>query len=341
MSKSEPRIVVRRRRPHVSAEHGGSWKIAYADFMTAMMAFFLVMWLLAIVPQKDLHTIAEYFRMPLITAITTGPSVSSRPSVIPGGEPSAIPNVAPRPAPRPNVHEDGDRRDVERLENLKAELDALIRTDPVLKAFRPQLLLDMTPDGLRIQIIDRQNRPMFSTGSAQVQPYMRDILRQLGPTFNKLPNRISISGHTDSIQYANGERGYSNWELSADRANAARQELVQGGMDEAKVKRVIGLSSSVSLIKDDPAAAVNRRISIVVLNRRAERRIDQQYAIRTDTARLRELLEPAGDSPAADTASADKPLSASPPGRELPAEGLSGHTSGDGAQPAGGVAGQP
>src|SRR5690606_40947432 len=150
-----------------------------------------------------------------------------------------------------------------------------------------------TPDGLRIQIVDRQNRPMFATGRAQVQPYMRDVLRELGPVLNQLPNSITISGHTDALQYASGERLYSNWELSADRANAARQELIAGGMQEGKVKRVLGLSSSVSQVKDDPNAAVNRRISIVVLNREAEERIDAQNAAGSSDPRFYEALQPA------------------------------------------------
>lgn len=292
MKKPQPRIVIRRKRSIAEAKHNSSWKIAYADFMTAMMAFFLVMWLLSLVPQKDLQAIAEYFRMPLMTAVTGGPKNESGSSVIPAGASSVIPNPSPIPS-RGDVHTEGDLRDVQRLESLKTELEDLIKTDPVLQQFSPQLLLDMTPDGLRVQIIDKQNRPMFATGSAQVQSYMRDILRQLGPVFNKLPNSISIAGHTDSIQYATGEREYSNWELSADRANAARKELVAGGMDETKIKRILGLAASVSLIKDNPAAAVNRRISIVVLNSAAERRIDQQNASAASAATLKDLLEPA------------------------------------------------
>jgi chemotaxis protein MotB len=292
MKKAQPRIVIRRKRSVADAKHNSSWKIAYADFMTAMMAFFLVMWLLSLVPQKDLQAIAEYFRMPLMTAVTGGPKNESGSSVIPAGASSVIPNPSPIPS-RGDVHTEGDLRDVQRLENLKVELEDLIKSDPVLQQFSPQLLLDMTPDGLRIQIIDKQNRPMFATGSALVQSYMRDILRQLGPVFNKLPNSISIAGHTDSIQYATGEREYSNWELSADRANAARKELVGGGMDESKTKRILGLAASVSLIKDNPAAAVNRRISIVVLNSRAERRIDEQNASAASAASLKDLLEPA------------------------------------------------
>lgn len=288
----QPRIVIRRKRKVAAKYHGGAWKIAYADYMTAMMAFFLVMWILSLVPKQDLIQIAEYFRMPLMTAITGGPKIDSSKTVIPGGSPSIIPNENPIPQP-PKVSQgsEEERRDTQRLENLKSDLDALIRTDPVLKAYRPQLLLDMTPDGLRIQIVDQQNRPMFATGSAQMQPYMSMILRELGPVLNQLPNKITISGHTDALQYAAGEREYSNWELSADRANAARKELVLGGMNELKTKRILGLSSSVSLIKDNPNAAVNRRISLVVLNQRAERRMNEQDAVGSSALSLPEALE--------------------------------------------------
>ncbi|KAA0910738.1 flagellar motor protein MotB [Pusillimonas sp. ANT_WB101] len=284
------RIVIRRKRGHEEDAPHGSWKIAYADFMTAMMAFFLVMWLLSLVPPKDLHAIAEYFRTPLITAITGGPKYDHGSTVIPGGAPTVIPqSLIPSES---DAEAEQDRHDTLRLDGLRQEIEQLIETDPVLREFRPQLLLDMTPDGLRVQIIDQQNRPMFATGSAQVQTYLRDVLRHLGPVFNRIPNSISIAGHTDSTQYASGERLYSNWELSADRANAARQELVAGGMSEPKIKRILGLASSVSLVKDNPGAAVNRRISIVVLNRRAEQRIDKQNAAGAPVTHLDALPEP-------------------------------------------------
>jgi chemotaxis protein MotB len=293
------RVVIRRGGGHREDSHGGSWKIAYADFVTAMMSFFLVMWLISVVPHKDLHAIAEYFRMPLMTAVTGGPKIDSSTSVIPAGSPSVIPNKNPLPRKQDDSGTaDGDRRDTQRLEDLKSELDQLIKSDPVLQLFRPQLLLDMTPDGLRIQIVDKQNRPMFDTGSARMQPYMSAILRELAPVFNKLPNKVSIAGHTDAAQYATGEREYSNWELSADRANAARRELIAGGMDEGKVKRVLGLASTVSLVKDDPGAAVNRRISLVVLNRRAERRIDAQNATSASVVGLPELERSGQPAPA-------------------------------------------
>jgi len=293
MNRAVPpgRIVVRRKRVRIRAAHNDSWKIAYADFVTAMMAFFLVMWLLALVPAKDLKTIAEYFRMPLITAVTGGLQQHDASSVIPGGSPGIVPDAEPAAAPSFSDSHEEDRRDTHRLEDLKSDLEALIRSDPVLRQFRPQLLLDMTPDGLRIQIIDKQNRPMFATGSAQMQPYMGTILRVLAPVFNQLPNPVSISGHTDAIRYATGEREYSNWELSADRANAARRELVVGGMHEDKVKQILGWSSSINLIKDNPDAAVNRRISLVVLNQRAVRRIDAQNAAGASFVQLRDSLE--------------------------------------------------
>ncbi|CAM5190739.1 hypothetical protein CDEF62S_03947 [Castellaniella defragrans] len=309
MAKQEyGRVVVRRKRAYGEAHHGGSWKIAYSDFMTAMMTFFLVMWLLLLVPKKNLEGIAQYFRMPLATAITGGPKLDSTKSQIPGGDPSVIPNPYPTPAVSTDT-DSADQQDLENLEDLKAQLENLIEHNPVLKQFRPQLLLDMTPDGLRIQILDQKNRPMFATGSAVVQPYMRAILRELAPPINQLPNSITLSGHTDATPYILGDRSYSNWELSADRANAARRELVAGSLVEHKVKRILGLGDTVSLIKDDPLAAVNRRISILVLNRRAERRIDEQNAA-GNTVDIRKRLEQLGN-PSPDAAP-DAPEGGSP-----------------------------
>lgn len=263
-------LVVRKKsRRHGSSHHGGAWKIAYADFVTAMMSFFLVMWLLSIVPKNELQGIADYFRTPLITAMKGERMTPSTPSIIPGGDPSPIKQTQPK-EPGLDPFAEQDRVDERNLENLRQKLENLIENNPTLKLFRPQLILDMTPEGLRIQIVDNQNKPMFSMGSASMLDHMKLILSELSPAINSLPNGISISGHTDSVQYATGETYYSNWELSSDRANNARQRLVASGYDSNKIRRVQGLSSIVN-IDADPLSPQNRRISIVIMNKRAER----------------------------------------------------------------------
>jgi len=293
MANASERIVVRRTKVKAAAgHHGGAWKIAYADYVTAMMAFFLVMWLLSLVPHEDLSAIAQYFRMSLKMAVHGGPRTDHSSNVIPGGSPSPVPNISAMTQQRVNSKEIGgavNQGERQLLLSFKNELEEWISTDPVLKEYRPQLLLDLTAEGLRVQIIDAYNRPMFATGSAQMLPHMQAILKALAPAFNRVPNRVTITGHTDAQQYNTGERYYSNWELSADRANAARKELVNGGMNESKVKQVLGLSSTVNLVKDDPMAAVNRRISIVVLNRWIEEHIDQNNVVMLPETNLKEL----------------------------------------------------
>jgi chemotaxis protein MotB len=138
---------------------------------------------------------------------------------------------------------------------------------------KSQIRLDMTRDGLRIQIVDEQNRPMFDSGSAVIKPYMRDLLREIGAILAEEPNRLTLEGHTDAQPFPGGDRGYSNWELSSDRANASRRELVAGGLAEDRVLRVQGLASSQPFDEKDPLAPTNRRISIIVMNRDAEDRI--------------------------------------------------------------------
>lgn len=271
MSNHKQRIIVRRAPTGKHQAHGGAWKIAYADFMTAMMALFLVLWLLAISKPEQIGGIAEYFRTPLKVAINGGQKSSTSTSVIPGG------GTDPTHADG-EVNVPDDAADVDRLEELKQRLDHMIDASPLLKQFRPQLLIDITSEGLRIQIVDSQNRPMFDLASATVQPYMRVILRDIGPVLNDLPNSITLSGHTDATPYVSGEKSYSNWELSADRANASRRELVAGGMQEPKVMRVMGVGSTMHLNKKNALDPVNRRISIIVLNRRAQAQIEHENA---------------------------------------------------------------
>jgi len=165
------------------------------------------------------------------------------------------------------------RVDAQRIKALQSKIDAMITENPRLNEYKSQIRIDVTPDGLQIQIVDNQNRPMFDSGSALVKPYMRDILREIGTALGGVENRISLAGHTDAAPYGNSDRGYSNWELSADRANASRRELVSAGMPDAKLGRVVGLAASDLLEPDNPRAPANRRITITVLTREAEERL--------------------------------------------------------------------
>jgi len=165
------------------------------------------------------------------------------------------------------------RQDQARIKALQARVDSVITANSLLNEYRAQIRMDVTPDGLQIQVMDSQNRPMFDSGSALVKPYMRDILRGIGSALTEVENRISLAGHTDAMPYGNSDRGYSNWELSADRANASRRELVAAGMPDDKLARVVGLAASDPLLPEDPRAATNRRITITVLTREAEERL--------------------------------------------------------------------
>jgi chemotaxis protein MotB len=282
-------IVVKRVAPAKKGHHGGAWKLAYADFMTAMMAFFLLMWLLSAVTPTQLKGIADYFNQPLKAALFGGDRSADSSSILKGGGrdiSTDVPGVTRSTdgqidrSTHTVVQNDDtidpksggslDRNEQARLHDLQVKLMRAIEANPLLQQYRQQIRIDSTVQGLRIEIVDTQKRPMFATASDQVEPYMRDILRAIGQTLNDVPNHIVVQGHTDAVPYAGNDKGYSNWELSADRANASRRELIAGGMDAAKVLRVLGLASTQNLNKADPFDPENRRISIIVLNSRSE-----------------------------------------------------------------------
>ena len=265
MSKGgDKRPIVIRRKKVVHAHHGGAWKIALADFMTALMAFFLVLWILSIASEEERRGVAEYFSTPLVNAVTGGERAGST-SAIPGGGPDP-------------THSDGERARIDTAQrtrpsmqernffrNLQQRIERAIERDPELRQLRNQMRFDLTREGLRIQLLDTDQRPMFELGSDQVAPYMRSLLRTIAPLLNELPNELSISGHTDSVPYAGGYRGYSNWELSNDRANASRRELIAGGFDPDQLLRVSGFADRVFLPETEPTDPINRRIELVVL----------------------------------------------------------------------------
>ncbi|SEL45485.1 chemotaxis protein MotB [Roseateles sp. YR242] len=273
-------IIIKRIKKGGHAAHGGAWKIAYADFVTAMMAFFLLMWLLGSTTEGDKKGIADYFASPLKVAMFGGSGSGDASHIIKGGGQDLTRQTGQVKAgdvesPRKTINlkalkEEQRRAERVRLQQLKDKVEKIIADNPKIAALGGQIRLDMTREGLRIQIVDENNRPMFDSGSAVVKPYMRELLQELGGVLSEVPNRLTLEGHTDSQAFSGGERGYSNWELSADRANASRRELLAGGLPDSRVLRVQGLASSKLLDTKDSKSPVNRRISIIVMNRDAE-----------------------------------------------------------------------
>jgi chemotaxis protein MotB len=202
-------IIVKRVRKGKHPVHGGAWKIAYADFVTAMMAFFLLMWLLGSTAKGELQGIADYFNSPLAVAMSGGTGAGNSSSIIPGGgnDLSKVYGQVRRTDAEKNTNRrlsaeemraEQTQRDAQRIKSLRERMDAIIAGNPRLNEFRSQIHIDVTPDGLQIQIVDDQNRPMFDSGSALVKPYMRDILREIGAGLGGVQNRISLAGHTDA-----------------------------------------------------------------------------------------------------------------------------------------------
>lgn len=289
--KKQP-IIVKKVVKGGGGHHGGSWKVAYADFVTAMMAFFLLLWLLGITDEIQREGISDWFKNP--TGIK-GPGGASTSMIklggakdIPKGKGKKSEQHAPQttPIPEHKVKIVEVEKDKQRLDQLLEKLKAAIESSDQLKNFKDQLLLEITPEGLRVQIVDKANRPMFASGSAELKPYTKAILRKLAKIIQQeVPNRISISGHTDATPFPKGyieyedrygndfRKPYSNWELSADRANAARRELLKGGMPTDQIGRVVGLGSSVLFDKENPRNPVNRRISIIIMNKQAEQNL--------------------------------------------------------------------
>lgn len=264
MSAANPVIIIRRKKV-VHSHHGGSWKIALADFMTALMALFLVMWILTASNKEQREAVAEYFRTPLAVAMAGGDRSSASSSAIPGGGPD--PTFSEGERLRLHKREATRASDLQRqfLQQLQQRIEEAISLDPLLRDLRSQLRFDFTLEGLRIQVLDTEQRPMFELGSDQVEPHMRELLYTLAPLLNELPNELSISGHTDSLTYAGGNVGYSNWELSSDRANASRRELVAGGLSSEKLLRVSGVADNVPMPDLSHGDPRNRRIEVLIL----------------------------------------------------------------------------
>ncbi len=293
MEKNAQTIVIRRVNRKAAGHHGGSWKIAFADFALALMAFFLVLWLIESTTELEKQTIAGYFSDPRsIANLGDG----GTPYVVDlDGRPLDVANqglnlalvredqeqVVEEPSEPENAEyiELARLRQIEILEALRGELEDEIRTNHEFEWFSDSITMEVTEDGLEIQVADRENRPLFDSGQAILKPYVAEVLWTMGRVLQTVPNRINVLGHTDAAPFHNNG-DYTNWELSTDRANAARRALLTGGMDEQKVGQVIGMGSSTPFDAEDPLNPANRRIVILVLNQIAETRMLQQSGSR-------------------------------------------------------------
>jgi len=277
----EQPIIIKRKKVIAAGHHGGSWKVAFADFATAMMAFFLVLWLTATASPEQKQAVEGYFKDPV--GFMEGGASSP---VDLGGSASVINEAARDIDSNPVQIQDevvdqlADTLEQRRMQQLFQDLQERIEQNDTLQEFKDQLLIDITDEGLRIQIVDRSNRPMFDSGRAELKYYSQDILFELANTLGSVNNKLSLTGHTDSTPFR-GRPGYTNWELSSDRANTARRALVAGGVRMEQIARVVGLSDSVLFDKENPMAPVNRRISIIVLNKKAADSIESD-AVRSD-----------------------------------------------------------
>jgi len=323
-SSDAPIIIVKKIKKVAGGHHGGAWKVAYADFVTAMMAFFLLLWLLNATTEDQKKGIAEYFSP--VTAFTPD-SVSESPSgaggvmggrsmitegalendtspvgitvSLPGSkEENSTPSEDPddgtkegqrlsKAAEQPNQAVDRNEVDKlaqeleqERFAQAEAELQHAIESVPDLADFAKNLVIDQTPEGLRIQIIDQEGRSMFPSGSANMLPHTQRLLSLVADAVKKLDNPVAIKGHTDSTPYT-GSKDYSNWELSTDRANASRRALLAAGLPADRIASVVGRADQEHFVPSDPTSPRNRRISIVLLRQTAQGETPQYQSDKT------------------------------------------------------------
>jgi len=285
----EPLLITKKIKPKEDA-HGGAWKVAYADFVTAMMAFFLLLWLLNATTEEQKRGIANYFEPQSITtgeqsgsggslgglaidAVGAMKSAGSPPSVtIPissaGGEKSrkgkgeaTLTSSEPNPD---STNIEARKREREEFDRAQADLRLAVERNDALKDFQDSLLIDNTPEGLRIQLIDRQKIPMFKPGSATLNPYSEALLQIITRVITRFPNPVSIAGHTDGAPRPENAR-FSNWELSAKRANTARRTMVEAGLPKARIAAVVGRADTDLLFPEKPESPQNRRISILLV----------------------------------------------------------------------------
>jgi chemotaxis protein MotB len=340
MAKSDaPIIVVKRVKKGGHGHHGGAWKIAYADFVTAMMAFFLLMWVLGSTTAGDLAGISSYFQNPMRVSMSGGQGSGETTRIIKGGgdnisKTSGVESKADADTEQRRVSDssvtdvENARKDRTKNEAVKSEIEKSVEADAELKNVKGQLFMDITSEGLRIQVVDEKGKPLFNSGGVVPSVAARRLLRVIGKSLNDNTGKIRIEGHTDAAKFSNGEAGYTNWELSSERANVARREMIAGGLAPSNVAQVIGFADTIPLNPGDLSDPLNRRISITLLNKKpkkeekpVQRPIERQKeelpkGAQEIPANLRApaqfLSKDAPIAPAMDTSKVDKPAMGKP-----------------------------
>ncbi len=278
--EEQKNIVIKRVKKVAAGHHGGSWKIAMADFAIAMMAFFLLMWLLANTTEEQKIELEQFFSDPVgymdkvgrLTPIDLGGSPSIIKQINTSADSEQIEQAQMLNKDDPEQLAASIESNTEVMDSLQSVLIKTVSESETLQKFKDQLSIDIRPDGLHIQIVDNKLRPMFDPGSDKIKNYFAEILLQLAPVISQVNNKISVSGHTDAAAFGDTDY-YSNWELSSERANAARRMLIEGGLPQDNVAQVVGYASSQLYKPDDPLDPINRRIEIVVMNKPVEREL--------------------------------------------------------------------
>ncbi len=262
-------IVIKRVKKGGHGHHGGAWKVAYADFVTAMMAFFLLMWLLQTASQEQKEAISYYF--------TTGSSgKGAGDSIVTGGLEGL--ETVEKPYAMPFVGFDGSsefpdfkgpreilvKKEKEAFDRVRIALREAMMSDPALLELHDSLVVTEVKDGLQIQLIDQLNKPIFASGTAKMTPNGARLSNLLARVLKQLPNPMRIEGHTDAVPYTSANKSYTNWELSSDRALAVRRLLVAQGIADSRIAAVEGRASTEPYLTEDPTAPQNRRISLVL-----------------------------------------------------------------------------
>ncbi|MBO6635084.1 flagellar motor protein MotB [Parvibaculum sp.] len=286
MATNEQPIILKKVKKVVHGHHGGAWKIAYADFVTAMMAFFLLMWLISMTTPEQKQGLADYFAPSNVSRSTSGAggimggtAFDEEGARMPGTKPQVVMTISTPAQPKSPELAEKEAKDAAQMDKLMKEKSArdeqnfrsaaesirqAMRENPDLAELSRNVIIDETPEGLRIQIVDQDGRSMFPSGHAEPFERTRRLLDEVAAILIKLPNRVSISGHTDANPVA-GRPGYSNWELTADRANATRRILENAGLSNDRIYQVVGKADSEPLFPEDPYMAANRRLSVLLL----------------------------------------------------------------------------